>query len=77
MMTTNLTKQQEPAIRFLEPSVMNDNYSHGDPTNNYTDQTNVPAIVAILAGFGLTILCVGAFAGIVWVISTVIKFYTT
>ena len=70
-------KQEYLEIRFRDPSVMNDNYSHGDPTNNYTDQANVPLVVSILAGFGLTILCVGAFAGIAWVISTVIKFWTT
>ena len=33
-------KQEYLEIRFRDPSVMNDNYSHGDPTNNYTDQAN-------------------------------------
>ena len=74
MKTLDKIRQQEPMIRFLEPSVMNDNYSHGDPTNNYTDQTNVPAIIAILAGFGLTILCVGVFIAIAYGVSSLIKY---
>ena len=74
MKTLDKIRQQDPMIRFREPSVMNDDYSHGDPTNNYADQTNVPAIVAILAGFGLTILCVGVFIAIAYGVSSLIKY---